>query len=170
MTGRSSPGSCCNPRSLRNFRGSEPRYGSRGPETAIRRIERAFREVYGLLARLGAPVGRAPRLELCKDVLRDRDRGTRRAYFHVGHKGMWTVCTVPLTGNLSDEHLYGLVLHEFGHPLAWKLFGKSRQEDADRAIFDLTGIPILYRTGWVVQWITTGDVRRVRAASRGDRL
>lgn len=156
-------GSCCGPRSLKNIGGKEPHYAKIAPETAFRRIQRAFHEVWVFLRRLKAPVGPAPCLELCGDVHRDRERGNKRAYFHVGHKGMWTVCTVPLTGRLNDSHLYGLILHEFGHPLAWKLYGKSGQEDADRAIWDLTRIPILYRTGWIVQWIPAADVRKVRA-------
>ncbi|MGH7260792.1 MAG: hypothetical protein ACREI9_08940, partial [Nitrospiraceae bacterium] len=65
-------------------------------------------------------------------------------------------------GCLPASHLYGLVLHEFGHPLAQKLTGKSGQEDADQIMWRLTGIPILYRTGWTVQWITPGDVARIR--------
>jgi len=162
MTRSPRSGSCCGPRSLRNA-GPEPRCVHRGPESGFRRIERAISEVYGFLIQMKAPVGRSVKLAACYDVRRDRERGNKRAFFHVGHKGPWTICTDPITGCLSDSHLYGLVLHEFGHPLAYKLFGKSRQEDADQAIWKLTGIPILYRTGWTVQWITPGDVRRVRA-------
>ena len=165
MTRSRRPGSCCSPRSLRNFKGSEPRYIRRDPETARRRVQRALDEVYAFLVALRAPVGRAVRLELCEDVRRDRERGNKRAFFHVGHKGIWTICTDPITGRLPDGHLYGLVLHEFGHPLAWKLFGKSRQEDADRAIWDMTRIPILYRTGWIVQWVPAASVRRIRAVA-----
>lgn len=156
--------SCCNPRVLKNkgIGGPEPRYLKIGPGEARQRIKTAFLEVYRVLRALGAPVGGQPRLELCQDVRRDRERGNLRAYFHVGHRGDWTICHDRTAGRLPDTHLYGLVLHEFGHPLAMKLYGKSRQEDADRAIYDLTGIPILYRTGWVVQWITRADVRAIQ--------
>jgi hypothetical protein len=98
----------------------------------------------------------------CGDVLRDRQKGNKRAFFHIGHKGVWTLCTSPIAGCLSDSHLYGLVLHEFGHPLAHKLTGRSDQEDADQIVWKLVGIPILYRTGWTVQWITPADVRAIR--------
>ena len=136
------------------------------PCAARGRILEAFRDVYAFLKALGAPVGRSPRLELCPDVRRDQERGNKRAFFHVGHKGEWTVCHDGTAGRLSDSHLYGLVLHEFGHPLAWKLFGKSRQEDADRAIWNLTHTPILYRTGWIIQWISPGDVKHIKALVR----
>lgn len=162
MTRSRPSGSCCGPRSLRNIGGTEPRYARIAPETAIRRVERAFREVEGFLRAVKAPVGRSPRLELCHDVRNDRERGNKRAFFHVGHKGAWTVCHDLTAGRLSDSHLYGLVLHEFGHPLAWKLVGKSRQEDADQSIWNLTHIPISYRTGWLVQWISPGDVKHIR--------
>jgi hypothetical protein len=167
--GQSSPWkSCCESSVYPNSRGREPRYAPLGPAAARRRIERAFRDVHAALIALNAPVSLQPRLAFCKDVRADRERGNRRAFFHVGHKGDWTVCHDGSAGRLSDCHLYGLVLHEFGHPIAMKLFRKSRQEDADRAIFKITGIPILYRTPWVVQWIVPGDVRLVRwyAASR----
>jgi hypothetical protein len=114
-------------------------------------------------------VGSQPRLALCRDVRADRERGNKRAYFHVGHKGDWTICHDLTAGRLSNSHLYALVLHEFGHPLAMKLFGRSRQEDADRAITKVTGIPILYKTGWVVQWIAPGDVKLVRWYARHGR-
>jgi hypothetical protein len=107
-------------------------------------------------------VDKQPRLALCKDVRADRERGNKRAFFHVGHKGPWTICHDLTAGRLNDSHLYGLVLHEFGHPLAMKLFGRSRQEDADLAITKITDLPILYKTGWVVQWIAPGDVKLVR--------
>lgn len=162
-------GSCCAPRSYPNIGGREPRYARIAPETASRRVERAFREVYAALRALHAPVGSGPRLALCRDVRADREKGNKRAYFHVGHKGTWTVCHDLTAGRLSDSHLYGLVLHEFGHPLAMKLFRKSRQEDADAAISKLTGIPILYKTGWVVQWITPADVRLVRWYAKSTR-
>jgi len=165
MTPSLRPGSCCGPRVLPNG-AREPKYARIAPETAARRVERAFREVEGFLRSCGAPVGHSPRLELCRGVRDDRESGNKRAYFHVGHKGSWTVCHDLTAGRLSDSHLYGLVLHEFGHPLAWKLIGKSRQEDADQAIFKLTGIPILYRTGWIVQWITPGDVKHIKAIVR----
>lgn len=98
----------------------------------------------------------------CPLVLAHRAQGVRRAFFHVGHVGPWTVCTVEEAGKLPESHLYGLVLHELGHPLAWKLWNRSRQQDADAAAFRYTGIPILYRSGLVLQWVTTGDVARIK--------
>lgn len=157
-------GACCNPRVRRNS-GPEPRYHRLTPAQAARRLYHVVGHVYYFLQKIGAPVAGKIRLEAaCSDVERDRERGNKRAYFHVGHKGAWTLCSNWKAGCLPVTHLYGLVLHEFGHPLAQKLLGKSGQEDADQIIWKLCNIPILYKTGWTVQWITPGDVARIRRA------
>ena len=157
-----SPRSCCNPR-VRKNPGPEPRYHRLTPGEARRRIWRVVGEVYRFLQGIGAPVAREVALDaFCGDVERDRAGGNLRAYFHVGHKAAWTLCSNWKAGCLPAPHLYGLILHEFGHPLAQKLLGRSGQEDADQIIWKLTQIPILYKTGWTVQWITPGDIARVR--------
>jgi hypothetical protein len=107
-------------------------------------------------------VGRRTSLQFdCPVIRKHRAGGDERAFFHVGHRGKWVVCGASEAGTLSKNHLYGLVLHEFGHPMAWSFYGRSEQEDADRAILDTTGVPILYRSGLIVQWITGGDVGQV---------
>lgn len=98
----------------------------------------------------------------CEVVRKHRDGGNLRAYFHVAHKGNWTICCAREAGYLPDSHLYGLILHEFGHPMAWNFWGRSRQQDADRAIFKTTGVPILYKSGLILQWITSDDVQAIR--------
>lgn len=132
------------------------------PSEARRRIRRAASDVWGHLAYDGAVVPGSVRVVIdCPKILKDRMTDPR-AFMHVGHRGMWTICASLEAGRLSDPHLYGLILHEFGHPLAWRWWGKSRQQDADRIIWNLTGIPILYKSSLVLQWITPDDVRRIR--------
>jgi hypothetical protein len=133
------------------------------PERAPARIRKAAAEVYDFLRVSRAPVPKKARLFIDCELLRNhRADGDLRAYFHVGHKSKWTVCCAHEAGFLPDSYLYGLILHEFGHPMAWDFWGRSRQEDADRAIMETTGVPILYKSGLILQWITPVDVREVR--------
>lgn len=144
--------------------GRAPATRKRTLQEAQARIRRVVGEVQRFLRASGVPVPRRVRLLMdCRLIRKNRDQeGDPRAYFHVSHVSKWTICGAHEAGWLNDNHLYGLVLHEFGHPLAWRFYGRSKQEDADRAIFDTTGVPILYKSGIVLQWITDADVRLVR--------
>jgi len=134
------------------------------PQAALGRIRKAAAEVYDFLRASGAPVPARARLSIdCEVVRNHRAGGDLRAFFHVGHKGKWTVCGAHEAGFLPDNHLYGLILHEFGHPMAWKFWNRSRQQDADRAVFETTEVPILYKTGIVLQWITNADVQAIKS-------
>lgn len=47
--------------------------------------------------------------------------------------------------------------------MAWSFWNRSRQQDADRAIFETTEVPILYKSGLILQWITTADVQAIKS-------
>ena len=159
-----SPFNACGPRVLVN-RGRAPRTIRLKPAQALARIKRAAAEVYDYLRVSGAPCPARARLYVdCGLVRKHRSCGDLRAYFHVGHRAKWTVCAAHEAGYLPDTHLYGLVLHEFGHPMAWDFWGRSRQQDADRAIFETVGVPILYKSGLILQWITPADVQSIKSA------
>ena len=119
-----------------------------------------------VLSGCGAPIpARAGVVIDCALVRKHREKDPR-AYFHVGHKGDFIICAALEAGYLPDEHLYALVLHEFGHPLAWKAWGKSEQEHADWIGHGLLGIPILYKSSLTLQWITPKDVKRLKLPPR----
>jgi hypothetical protein len=133
------------------------------PSRALSRLRKAFEDVFRYLTRRkvkGMP--KRASVKQCQMIISQRDKGDKRAFFHVCHRGMWTLCTVPESGRLPDTYLYALVLHEFGHPLAYRYYGKSRQEDADRAIWEATGIPVLYRSDLVLQWVPPAVVRNIK--------
>lgn len=90
---------------------------------------------------------RVPMLSLqigCPEVARTRRSGNPRALFHVGHLP-GKVCCSPLAAHLDHNYLVGLILHEFGHPMAQKAWGRSEQEDADRAVKDFLGVKLSYK-------------------------
>lgn len=156
---------CCPTSRTNPQRGRGPRPLKIKLQTAVHRIRKAAIEVFDFLRASGAPVPPRGKLIIdCPVVRKHRAGGDLRAFFHIGHRGVWTVCGAHEAGLLPDSHLYGLLLHEFGHPMAWKIWGRSRQQDADRAIFDTTEVPILYKSGIVLQWITAADVQAIRSA------
>lgn len=61
-----------------------------------------------------------------------------RSHMHVGHRDNH-VCVARDAATLPPANLAGLFLHEIGH-----LIGGPSQFDADIAIFEGFGIPILY--------------------------
>lgn len=154
----------CSP-CVRKNHGSGPKKLRLSPKKAVQRIRKAAAHVYDFLRASGAPVPSRARLMIdCEVVRKHRVEGDKRAFFHIGHKGAWTACGAHEAGYLPENHLYGLLLHEFGHPMAWTFWNRSRQQDADRAILKTTGVPILYKTGLTVQWITNADVAAIKSA------
>jgi len=96
-----------------------------------------------------------PKLALnidCSMVREQRRKGDRRAFMHVNHVP-GKLCVAHEVASLSPGHVVGLFLHELGHPIAYKLWRRSEQEDADAAVRQELGVTILYRGPLVLQWV-----------------
>jgi hypothetical protein len=89
-------------------------------------------------------------------------RKSPRAFMHTLHVP-GTVCAVGIACGLSPEHLVGLMLHELGHPMAQAAYGRSEQEDADRAVKEFLGVKIQYKGDLLLEWVSpTVAVRILR--------
>lgn len=107
---------------------------------------------------------RTPRLRLvvgCRQIDRRR-RTDRRAFMHTGGghaRGQVHVhedaATLPL------NYLVALFLHEMGHPMALKAWGRTEQEDADRAVRLFLGVKLHYRGPMLLEWVPGSVVRKV---------
>lgn len=78
-----------------------------------------------------------------------------RAFMHVEHLKR-TVCMVRQAACLSDAHLVGLFLHEFGH-----LAGGPSEPEADAWVQRKLGIMILYKGPMDLQWVDRAAVSRI---------
>ena len=122
-------------------------------------LREAFRRVHAWARRRSR---RVPPLRLvvgCPRVFRARRRD-KRAFMHVGHP-TGVVCTSPVAARLSVNHVVALFLHEIGHPLAMKLWGRSEQEDSDKSVRDILGVRLHYRGPLILQWVPDSVVRRI---------
>ena len=119
----------------------------------------AFKRVHAWARRQSR---RVPPLRLkvgCPMVAASRRRD-KRAYMHVDHlKGV--VCTIPAAAQLSANHLVALFLHEIGHPMAMKAWGRSEQEDADKSVRDFLGVRLRYRGPLLLEWVPTRTAKRI---------
>jgi hypothetical protein len=87
----------------------------------------------------------------CPLVRRNR-KTSPRAFMHAAHiRGK--ICVAHEAAGLSTEHLVALFLHELGHPMATKAWGRSEQEDADRACKEFLGVKIRYKGDLLLEWV-----------------
>ena len=108
-----------------------------------------------------------PRLTLrigCPQIQRARRAGNPRAFFHVGAHDPGKVCTVDAAAKLDDSYLVGLMLHELGHVIAAKEFGRSDQIDADDAVRRFLGVKLHYHGPLLLEWVPPSVARRIRMA------
>lgn len=96
----------------------------------------------------------------CPMIARRRAEGDPRAFFHVGHIEGY-VCTVPESAELPRTYLVGLMLHELGHPMAMIAWGRSEQEDADKAVRDFLGVRLSYRGPLLLEWVPSTVVNKI---------
>ena len=82
----------------------------------------------------------------------------QRSLMHVGHLP-GTICALPICGEIGHNFLVGLLLHEFGH-----LGSGGGEREADEWIKTNFKIPIYYRSGLDVEWVSEKDVRRIAIA------
>ncbi len=129
------------------------------------RLSRVWRAVW-LWARTTSP--KVPRLWLTVDcgLVRATRRKSPRAYMHTEHEPR-RVCVAREAAALSDEHLVGLFLHEIGHPMAARLYGRSEQEDADRAVKEVLGVTIEYKGPLLLEWVPGPVAERILKDAAG---
>jgi hypothetical protein len=89
-----------------------------------------------------------------------RRRHDPRAFAHVGHR-VGRVCISAAAAKLPVEHVVGLCLHEIGHPLAQRVWGRSEQEDADAAVREFLGVRLSYVGPLLLQHVPTRVARRI---------
>lgn len=102
-----------------------------------------------------------PRLRFrvqCPYITATRKKGDKRAFFHV-EKGI--VCADPAACKLPLHFLVGLFLHEIGHPLATRIYGRSEQWDADRSIKEVLGVKIHYGGPWVLEYVAPSVAKQI---------
>lgn len=125
--------------------------------------EERLREVFGKVRSfVSSKTGRfkntslsAPCVEI--DILRRTQKGYvgSRAFMHVGHLRN-TVCSARPAAALSDSHLVGLFLHEFGH-----LAAGHNEPPANAWILRNLGIVIRYAGPLDLQWVDPEVVGRI---------
>lgn len=107
----------------------------------------------------------APALTLRVDcgLTQKHRQSSPRAYMHTLHLP-GKVCVSSEACTLSPAHLVGLYLHELGHPMATKVYGRSEQEDADRAVKEFLGVTIRYKGPLLLEWVSPAAVKKILGA------
>jgi hypothetical protein len=100
----------------------------------------------------------------CPLVRRTR-KASPRAFMHTLH-APGKVCVAREAAGLDSEHLCGLFLHELGHPMATSAWGRSEQEDADRAVKEFLGVKIHYKGDLLLEWVPTHVLMRIMRGGR----
>lgn len=99
----------------------------------------------------------------CREILAFRWKNPgyigQRSLMHAGHR-VRGICAVRLAAGLSDAHLAGLMLHEFGH-----LGGGDSEPEANRWVLKNFGIEVEYKGPLDIQWVDPEAVRRVLSYS-----
>lgn len=115
------------------------------------RLSSVFLKVRSFVKSKTGKLGSVRPLVSCSEIslLRRSNRNYLgdRAFMHMGHMPK-TVCMVRQAASLSDGHLVGLFLHEFGH-----LGGGAAEPEADAWVLKNLGIKILYRGPMDLQWV-----------------
>lgn len=106
---------------------------------------------------------RVPGLSLrvgCRQIARRRAAGDPRAFFHTNHYPN-VVCASPEAAALDDRFLVGLYLHEIAHHVAWRLWKRSEQADADRAVRMVFSVRIHYAGPLLLERVSAKAARRI---------
>jgi len=96
----------------------------------------------------------------CPEIAARRKDGDVRAFFHVGHRP-GKVCADSMACQLPEHFLVGLFLHEIGHPLAMRVYRKTEQWDADRAVKEILGVHIRYGGPLVLEYVAPSVAKRI---------
>jgi hypothetical protein len=126
---------------------------------ADERLGQVFLKVRAFVSRKTGKHGKVRPLVSCGDIflLRRTNRNYLgdRAFMHIGHYPR-TICMVRQAASLSDSHLVGLFLHEFGH-----LGGGSDEPAANAWVKKALGVEIEYRGPMDLQWVSRTAVAQI---------
>lgn len=114
-------------------------------------------------ARKKSPHVPALTLRIDCDLTKKHRQSSPRAYMHTQHLP-GKVCVSSEAWTLSPAHLVGLYLHELGHPMATKAYGRSEQEDADRAVKEFLGVTIKYKGPLLLEWVSPATLKKIQGA------
>lgn len=105
---------------------------------------------------------KVPSLSLRVDcpLVRRIRKTSPRAFMHADHAPR-KVCVAREAAGLDSEHLCGLFLHELGHPMARVAWGRTEQEDADRAVKEFLGVTIRYKGDLLLEWVPTWVLNKI---------
>jgi hypothetical protein len=126
---------------------------------ADERLSHVFQKVRAFVQAKAGKFGKVRPLVSCSDILlmrrTNRDYLGDRAFMHMGHYPR-TICMVRQAASLSDAHLVGLFLHEFGH-----LGGGGDEPAANAWVKKALGIEILYKGPMDLQWVNRAAVEQI---------
>jgi hypothetical protein len=143
---------------------SARRAPSESPASSFRnlsdeRLGQVFLKVRAFVSAKAGKLGKVRPLVSCSDIflLRRTNRNYLgdRAFMHMGHYPS-TICMVRQAASLSDAHLVGLFLHEFGH-----LGGGVDEPAANAWVKRVLGIEIAYKGPMDLQWVGREVVSRI---------
>lgn len=128
------------------------------------RLELAFRLVQRFVSKVDQRLAWTKLKVNCPEIILFRKYNAgkqgQRAFMHVEHLKN-TVCALSLSSQLSEEYLFGLLLHEFGH-----LGSGGGEREADQWVLDHFGIWIRYLGDLDLEWVDRFTILRiVRAAT-----
>lgn len=125
------------------------------------RLDRVFLKIRSVVAKVLPKLSRVKLLPGCREIqFQRRKKGFEgsRSFMHVGHARGGAICAIRNAAALSDGHLVGLFLHEFGH-----LAGGDSEPAADAWVEKELGVKIRYRAPLDLQWVPPEVVRWVLA-------
>jgi hypothetical protein len=116
------------------------------------RLDRVFLKIRDFVGRKSAKLSREKLLIGCRDIHFQRRQNKSysgcRSFMHMGHVP-GAICTIRQAAQLSDGHLVGLFLHEFGHAA-----GGDSEPAANGWVKDALGIEIHYHSPLDLQWVS----------------
>lgn len=123
------------------------------------RLDRVFLKVRQLVSQVDPKLETVKLLPACREIqFQRRKKGFTgyRSFMHVGHARGGAICAIRNAAALSDSHLVGLFLHEFGH-----LAGGDSEPAANDWVKYNLDVDIEYRGPLDLQWVSPEVVRRV---------
>jgi len=138
------------------------------PDVGRERAGHILKAIFGRVLSFARSKSRfVPQLELfvgCSQIAWDR-KTSKRAFCHVFHRP-GRVCAAPELITVPINYILGVMIHEIGHVLALKTWGRSSERDADIAVLKFLGINLEYRSDLVLEWVSNRVVEQVLRGSR----